>query len=176
MRLSTTVVSQSFKKAMAAVSGMVLLFSTTFPAAAQQPANAAPAQDQQKSASSTEKMLEAPAPQKPLKTPQDFTKGNAYFPNPLGPYLPEGVAPTSFENTPRIDQLIKNETLYLSLNDAIALALENNLDIAVARYNLEIADTDILRAKSGQGIRGVASGLVQGTPGGGQGGFGTGAP
>ena len=39
--------------------------------------------------------------------------------------------------------------LYLSLSDAIALALENNLDIAIARYNLNIADTDVLRAKAG---------------------------
>ena len=42
--------------------------------------------------------------------------------------------------------------LYLSLNDAIALALENNLDIAIARYNLNIADTDMLRAKAGADI------------------------
>jgi outer membrane protein len=175
MRLSNTVVTESLKKTMAAVSSIVLLFSTSFPAAAQEPAGNSPAQNQQKQPSN-QTLVENPVPQKPLKAPEDFTKGKGYFPNPIGPYTPRTVAPTSFENTPRIDQLIKNETLYLSLNDAIALALENNLDIAVARYNLEIADTDILRARSGQGIRGVASGLVQGTPGGGQGGFGTGAP
>ncbi|MBZ5647189.1 MAG: TolC family protein [Acidobacteriia bacterium] len=62
------------------------------------------------------------------------------------------------------------------MNDAIALALENNLDLAIARYNLSIADTDILRAKSGGSIRGVATGVVQGTPGGGVQGFGSGAP
>src|SRR5205814_2938473 len=64
----------------------------------------------------------------------------------------------------------------LSLNDAVALALENNLDLAIARYNLDIADTDVLRTKAGASVRGVASGLVQGTPGGGIGGFGSGAP
>ena len=63
----------------------------------------------------------------------------------------------------------------LSLSDAIALALENNLDLAISRYNLEIADTDILRTKAGSEARGVASGLVQGTPGGGVGGIGGGA-
>ncbi len=62
--------------------------------------------------------------------------------------------------------------LYLSLNDAIALALENNLDIAIARYNLNIADTDVLRAKAGSSILGVPLGIVQNTPGGGVGGFG----
>jgi outer membrane protein TolC len=57
--------------------------------------------------------------------------------------------------------------LYLSLNDAIALALENNLDIAIARYNLNIADTDVLRAKAGAATLGVNTGVVQNTPGGG---------
>jgi outer membrane protein TolC len=62
--------------------------------------------------------------------------------------------------------------LYLSLNDAIALALENNLDIAISRYNLNIADTDVLRAKAGAQILGVNLGTVQNTPGGGVGGIG----
>jgi len=64
----------------------------------------------------------------------------------------------------------------LSLKDAIRLALQNNLDIAIARYNLPIADMDILRTKAGGVFRGVNAGVVQGTPGGGVGGFGTGAP
>ena len=63
----------------------------------------------------------------------------------------------------------------LSLSDAVTLALENNLDLEIARFNLSIADTDILRTKSGAEVRGVATGLVQGTPGGGVGGFGSGA-
>src|SRR5437660_3814827 len=60
----------------------------------------------------------------------------------------------------------------LSLNDTIALALENNLDIAIARYNLPIADTDIMLANAGQSTRGVNTGVGQGTPGGGVGGIG----
>ena len=59
----------------------------------------------------------------------------------------------------------------LSMDDAVALALENNLDIAIARYNLNIADTDILRAKAGDTILGVNTGVVQNTPGGGTGGL-----
>jgi outer membrane protein TolC len=60
------------------------------------------------------------------------------------------------------------------MNDAVALALENNLDIAIARYNLNIADTDIWRAKSGANtLLGVNNGVVQNTPGGGVGGLGT---
>ena len=79
-------------------------------------------------------------------------------------------------NSARIDSLMQDGKIMLSLEDAIALALENNLDLAIARYNLAIADTDVLRAKSGNAVRGVATGLVQGTPGGGLGGFGSGAP
>jgi len=108
-------------------------------------------------------------------TAQDYSKPRQHFPNPIGPYIGRDVPEPSFTNTPRIDQLMRGGTLYLSMNDAIALALENNLDLAIARYNLSIADTDILRAKAGSANRGVNTGLVQGTPGGGVGGFGTGA-
>jgi outer membrane protein TolC len=58
------------------------------------------------------------------------------------------------------------------MNDAVALALENNLDIAISRYNLNIADTDVLRANAGANTLGVSLGLLQGTPGGTQGGLG----
>ncbi len=52
--------------------------------------------------------------------------------------------------------------IYLSLSDAIALAIENNYDIAIARYDLDIADTDILRTKAGFSPLGAPSGLVTG--------------
>ncbi len=126
----------------------------------------APAQQQQQAP-------EKPQPQKSTNT--DFSQPKSHFPNPIGPYTARKVLDPVFSNTPRLDQLVQNGTLVLSLNDTIALALENNLDLAIARYNLDIAETDILRAKAGNSIRGVATGLVSGTPGGGQGGFGTGA-
>jgi len=106
----------------------------------------------------------------------DYSKPSSHFPDPLGPYFAHEVPPANFGNTPRIENLLKDGRLRLSLSDAVALALENNLDLAIARFNLSIADTDIMRAKSGESVRGVATGLVQGTPGGGVGGFGTGAP
>jgi outer membrane protein TolC len=96
--------------------------------------------------------------------------------NPLGAYEPNHVPPPVLANSSRLSALIKDGTLYLSLKDAISLALENNLDLAIARYNIPIADTDILRTKAGGSFRGVNTGVVQGTPGGGVGGFGTGAP
>jgi outer membrane protein TolC len=96
--------------------------------------------------------------------------------NPLNAYEPDQVPEPVLANSPLLDQLIRNGQLYLSLKDAIDLALENNLDLAIARYNLPIANTDILRTQAGGFFRGVNTGVVQGTPGGGIGGFGTGAP
>jgi outer membrane protein len=104
---------------------------------------------------------------------KEYSKPQSPFPNPLAPYTARHVAPPNLANTPRIDQLMHDGKLYISMNDAVALALENNLDIAIARYNLNIADTDIWRAKAGSSILGVNSGVVQNTPGGGVGGLGT---
>jgi outer membrane protein len=122
---------------------------------------------------------ESPAASTPQNTPEarplpvlNYAQPVSHFPNPIGPYTPRHLAPPNLSNTARIDQLVHDGKLYLSLNDAIALALENNLDIAIARYNLSIADTDILRAKAGAAILGVPSGIVQNTPGGGVGGLG----
>src|SRR5580693_8436400 len=106
----------------------------------------------------------------------DYSKPASHFPYFVGPYVAHQVPQPSFGNTVRIETLLKNGKLRLSLSDAVTLALENNLDLAIARFNLSIADTDIMRAKSGESVRGVATGLVQGTPGGGVGGFGSGAP
>src|SRR5260370_18454972 len=104
---------------------------------------------------------------------KEYSKPRSAFPNLLAPYTARHVAPPNLANTPRIDQLLHDGKLYISMNDAVALALENNLDIAIARYNLNIADTDISRAKAGSTIPGVNSGVVQNTPGGGVGGLGT---
>src|ERR1017187_6709522 len=88
---------------------------------------------------------------------QEYAKPKSHFPNLIAPYTPRHVAAPNLANTPRIDQLMHDGKLYISLNDAVALALENNLDIAIARYNLNIADTDIWRAKAGSSILGVNS-------------------
>jgi outer membrane protein len=121
----------------------------------------------------------APTTPTPQNTPEarpvpafNYGKPVSHFPNPIGPYTPRHVGEPNLANTARIDQLMHDGKLYLSLNDAIALALENNLDIAIARYNLNIADTDVLRAKAGASILGVPLGIVQNTPGGGVGGIG----
>ena len=122
---------------------------------------------------------EPPAAPTPQNTPEArplpvlyYAKPVSHFPNPIGPYTPRHVAAPDLANTARIDQLMHDGKLYLSLDDAVALAIENNLDIAIQRYNLNIADTDVLRAKSGANIFGVNAGVVLNTPGGGVGSIG----
>jgi outer membrane protein TolC len=95
--------------------------------------------------------------------------------NPFAPYRATLVDRPNLANSVRIDSLIQNGVLELSLKDAISLALENNLDIAIARYNIPIAKADVLRTQAGGSFRGVNTGVVQNTPGGGVGGFGSGS-
>ena len=122
----------------------------------------------------------AAVPQAPSATtaqPQPFladeyAKPHSHFPNPIAPYTSRKTPAPNVTNTPRMDQLLKAGKLMLSMNDAVTLALENNLDIAISRYNLSIADTDILRTKAGAAVLGVNSGVLLGTPGGGVGGLG----
>jgi len=115
-----------------------------------------------------------PSVPQPTKTTLQFDMPKSR--NPLNAYAPDTVPEPVLSNSPHLDQLIRDGKLDLSLKDAIELALEDNLDLAIARYNLPIANTDILRTEAGGFFRGVNTGVVQGTPGGGVGGFGTGAP
>ena len=93
----------------------------------------------------------------------DFSKPNKAFPNFFNTYAPRPVTAPVTTNSPRLDALVHNGKIYLSLADAIVLGLENNYDIAIQRYNLDIADTDLLRARAGSNLLGVSSGLVEGT-------------
>lgn len=96
--------------------------------------------------------------------------------HPLDTYRLTHVPAANLANSPRLDALVRDGLLELSLQQAIALALENNLDLAIARYNIPIAEADILRTRAGGSTRGVNTGVVQNTPGGnGVGGFGAGA-
>ena len=112
-----------------------------------------------------------PAPQPQQYASVDYSKPRSQFPNVIAPYKPEFVPPPNLSNTERIQQLMHDGKIMLSMNDAVALALENNLDLVLARYNLNIADTDVLRAKAGANVLGVNTGIVQNTPGGGVGGL-----
>lgn len=106
----------------------------------------------------------------------DYSAGPDAFPNFLNVFKVPEVPEVSLANSGRLDELLRQGTLYLSLDDALALAIENNLDLVVARYNPLLAQTDLLRTKSGQQLRGVQtqiSTLSTGTSiGGGGGGTG----
>lgn len=118
----------------------------------------------------------APQPQRlPQPFHMDYSKPVSLLPNPFARYGPREVPAPIFTNSPRIRELVQNGKIMLSLNDAIAIALVDNMDVAIARYNLPIADTDILRTKAGSTFLGINSGVVQNTVGGGVGGIGAGA-
>jgi outer membrane protein len=141
---------------------------------AQQPTSATP--DKASGSASTEKSASnlpaAPTPTatQPLflrSSSRDFTRpAGDIFGNPLREYMPSPIAKANFENSIRLKDLVKDGKIYLSLSDAIAVALENNYDVAIARYYLDIADVDILRSKAGSGLRGVGASVLQNTLGG----------
>ncbi len=81
------------------------------------------------------------APTVPLNLPHSS--------NPLDAYRPAHVPAPNLTNSPLIDTLVHNGILELSLKDAIALALKDNLDLAIARYNIPIAKADVLRTQAG---------------------------
>lgn len=134
------------------------------------------AQSPQDSTPASQALPSAPQPAAPPATRHpyvvhDYSRAVKPFPDVVGPYEPHHVPEADLTNAPRIDQMMQNGRLMLSLDDAVALTLENNLDLVLARYNLDIADTDILRARAGSSILGVNTGIVQNTPGGGVGGL-----
>src|SRR6516165_7973033 len=114
-------------------------------------------------------MPQAPKPQGDaykLYSDQNYTRGQNQWPKFWSVWTVRNVAPPNLTNSALIDSVIRDGKMYLSIDQAVALALENNLDIAIQRYNLITADVDILRTSSGAAALGVNAGLVQGTPGG----------
>jgi outer membrane protein len=77
------------------------------------------------------------------------------FPTLLAPYRGIDIPEFNTSNKPRVDTLIHDGKLEITLQDAVELALENNMDIAVARYQPWFADTDILSTKGGGQAQGT---------------------
>src|SRR5438270_368010 len=118
------------------------------------PTAPAPPQAVQSDTTGQPGLPQAPAPKltEPLylrDTSSDYTKPKSHIWNPIAPYTATNVPPVPLMNTTKLTSLLQDGKIYLSLADAVALGLENNYDIAIARINLDIADTDILRAKAG---------------------------
>lgn len=85
------------------------------------------------------------------QTPQITYNGSG----PLGAYRSRHVSSANFRNSARLYDLVRAGKLYLSLQDAISLTLENNLDLQLQRYNPLIAQTEVKRAKGGGLLRGL---------------------
>lgn len=100
-------------------------------------------------------LLTGAATAQSLEYEGDYSQGKLSWGKFKHVFLETEVPVANLQNSPRLDELLRDGELYLSLADAIALAIENNLDIEVARYGPRIADTDILRAKAGAQLRGV---------------------
>ena len=154
---------------------------------AQQPATTQAPADQTSTPQQTTTPTAPTAPNSPEKAPVQATGVLQTAPqipfnamlrksyNPFDSYRGKVVPPPSMANSPRLTSAMRDGKLYLSLRDAIDLALENNLDMVIARYNLPIAQMDILRTKAGGFVRGVNTGVVSGTPGGAASGNGQGS-
>src|SRR5712692_1045241 len=94
----------------------------------------------------------------------NYTRSPRPFPKLLAPYRPIKIEAPGLTNSPRIDQLIHDGKLEISMQEAVELALENSLDIVVQRYNPWFADTGILKANAG-GFGGITPGAVFGGSG-----------
>src|SRR5712671_3229976 len=99
------------------------------------------------------------------RTPQIGSSNSTFFSRLGSSYRAQEVSPVNFQNSQRIFDLIRAGQLYLSLDDAIALALENNLDIELERFLPKISDTDLLRAHGGGLLRGLSLLVNEAPPG-----------
>ena len=131
--------------------------------AQQQPAAQNPHTAPQAEQRYDEKKL-SPALRKTAETktrPENESPKSLGTPAFLGTYRPHFVPPLRLVNTDRLATLIHNGKLYLSLHDALLLAIENNLDVEQQRYQLVLANTDLLRAKGGGVVRGLPLTVAQ---------------
>ncbi len=92
---------------------------------------------------------------------QDIQPVRSQAPILVRPYLPVIVPPIRLANSERLSQLVRAGMLYLTTQDAIALALENNIDIEVSRYNPFISAWNLERAQAGGALPGVPSSASQ---------------
>ena len=184
------ILSKKFSKVAICISAHAAMAVLLLPAALA--FAAAPAPPQQGPAGSSANAPPAPAPAAsqpaapPLSLAQEMQKEQQqvvpqkpfYVPiphshNPLSNYRPNTVAPPDLNNSPRLQTLIRDGKLYLSLRDVIALAIENNLDLAYFRYNFPIAQMDLKRTEAGGAANGVNAAVVQSST---QGGFNSSNP
>ncbi|HET6216144.1 MAG TPA: TolC family protein [Acidobacteriaceae bacterium] len=144
-----------------------LLVSTTFaqtnPAGPLPPAPAGPQQSPPKTIA---QQAQAAAQPQPVAYQGPFHIELPHSRNPLARYMPSTVPPLNLQNSQHLYDLMRDGKLRISLQDAIALALENNLTLASFRYNFPIAQADLQRTKAGGVVNGVNTNITQTTPSG----------
>jgi outer membrane protein TolC len=146
--------------------GLLVLtsFAQTNPAG---PLPSAPGGPQQPPPPTIAQQAQAAAqPQQPVAYQGPFHIEMPHSRNPLARYMPSTVPPLNLQNSQRLHDLIQDGKLRISLQDAIALALENNLVLASFRYNFPIAQADLQRTKAGGAVNGVNTSVVSTTPSG----------
>src|ERR1700758_700864 len=140
--------TQFVRPLMATLLAALLAVGTLSPAYAQE-AVQAPSGDQ--------KPANSPSPTISLGSSKySYTRGPKSFPNLFAPYSAISIPEPGTTNTAKLEQMIHDGNLELSLQDAVELSLANNMDIVVARYNPWFADTDILKSDAGGVGRGTA--------------------
>jgi outer membrane protein TolC len=102
----------------------------------------------------------------PPPVPQPDSRLARYYSDVVRPYQSARYPAVNVSNSSRLDALLRAGNLYLSLSDAIALSLENSLDVEIERYDYPLAQADLLRAQSGASILGVPTGVLGGIPNG----------
>ena len=91
---------------------------------------------------------------------KDYSKGPSWFGHFTAPYRQQPIPPISLENSPRLKDLIRDGKLQISMADALALAIEDNLEIAVERQVVPMSQTDVLRSSSGSAARGFSGAAI----------------
>jgi len=91
---------------------------------------------------------------------KDYSKGPNWFGHFTAPYRQQPIPPISLENSPRLKDLIRDGKLQISMADALALAIEDNLEIAVERQVVPMSQTDVLRSSSGSAARGFSGAAI----------------
>ena len=87
-------------------------------------------------------------------------EGLNWFGHFTAPYRQQPIPPISLENSPRLKDLIRDGKLQISMADALALAIEDNLEIAVERQVVPMSQTDVLRSSSGSAARGFSGATI----------------
>ena len=116
-------------------------------------AQSAPTQTQSTAQTSNQPAVQpenmASVQEKKVTLGPDYSIPKHVFPTFLAPFTPRHIDEPMLTNTPRIDQLLQDGKLMLSLDDAVSIALEDNLDISVQRFTPWIAETQLLKARAG---------------------------